>query len=359
MPNTLAAIALSIIFMHAVAGMASADTSTLAWETLPELPGTKGFAGAYAGVSNGALIVAGGTNFVATTPDGKKEKTWYDTIYVLESPDSAWRTGEKLPRPLGYGLSIVTPEGLICVGGCDKDKNYADVFMLKWNGETIETVAMPPLPQPVSCAAGALVGNTIYVAGGQPGPNPFSGPSMHNFWSLDLTESEPKWRVLKPWPGVERFYAVGASDGKSFYMISGLRKVEDGNGKPALEYLKDAYRYDTPTDGSTGGWQRIADLPRANAAAASPAPVIDGHVLLLGNGADGANLDLPVSERPGFGKQLLRYDIAADHWESAGTAPVGRAAVTAVKWNDLWVLPTGEVRPMVRSPQIHAARVIR
>ena len=37
-----------------------------AWRELPPLPDAHGFAGAYAGVSGGNLIVAGGANF----PDG-------------------------------------------------------------------------------------------------------------------------------------------------------------------------------------------------------------------------------------------------------------------------------------------------
>jgi len=330
----------------------------LTWEELPALPNTQGFAGAFAGVCGGSLVVAGGTNFTQTTPDGKPEKTWYDSIYILPTPASSWQTGYRLPHPSAYGASIVAGNGLICVGGCDSEKNYADVYKLQWHDGEVRIKQMPPLPEPVSCAAAALVGNTIYVAGGQPGPNPLSEPSMHNFWALNLSDKQPQWRVLEPWPGVERFYAVGASDGKSFYMISGLRRIEGEGGKAALEYLQDAYRYDEPSDTDAGGWHRLADLPRPNGAAATPAPVVAGQILLLGNGADGSNLDLPVSKRPGFGNAVLAYDIIADRWQRIGTVHAGRAALTAVRWSDLLVLPSGEARPMVRSPQVQAARVM-
>ena len=340
-------------------GISEAQTPTLEWSRLPDLPDTTGFAGAFAGVSGGALIVAGGTNFAAATPGGKLEKTWYDSVYVLESPSGAWQTGYKLPRALAYGVSIVAKDALICVGGCDEEKNHADVFALRWVDHELQINELPPLPEPVSCASGALVGDTIYIAGGQPGPNPLSGPSMRNFWSMDLAEERPRWRELTPWPGVERFYAVAATDGKSFYLLSGLRRIVREDGQPSLEYLRDAYRYDAPDAMGQGGWQRIADLPRPNAAAASPAPVVMEHILLLGNGADGSNLDIPASERPGFGDELLAYSIREDHWRKIGTIPAGRAALTAVQWGNRWVLPTGEVRPMVRSPEIHAAVALR
>lgn len=342
-----------------VTGACTARPPALEWSTLPDLPDTTGFAGAFAGTSGGALIVAGGTNFVETTPGGKPEKTWYDTVYILDSPGGSWQTGPRLPRALAYGTSIVADDALICIGGCDSEKNYAEVYKLCWVDRALQVSELPPLPAPVSCAGGALVGDTIYIAGGQPGPNPFSGPSMHNFWALNLAEAEQKWRELEPWPGTERFYAVAATDGQSFYLVSGLRRVIDDNNKPALEYLTDAYRYDAGNESSEGGWHRIANLPRANSAAATPAPVIDGHILLLGNGADGSNLDIPAAQRPGFGDEILAYEIAADRWHEAGNVPAGRAAITAVRWGELWVLPTGEVRPMVRSPEVHAARVAR
>ena len=342
-----------------ITGACTAQTPALEWSTLPDLPDTTGFAGAFAGVSGGALIVAGGTNFAEPTPGGKPEKTWYDTVYILDSPDGAWQTGPRLPRALAYGTSIVADDAVICIGGCDSEKNYAEVYKLRWVDGALKISELPPLPAPVSCAGGALVGDTIYIAGGQPDPNPLSGPSMHNFWALNLSEAAPQWRELKPWPGPERFYAVAATDGQSFYLVSGLRCVVDDNDKPALEYLKDAYRYDAGNGSGESGWRRIADLPRANAAAATPAPVVGGQILLMGNAADGANLGIPSAEHPGFGDEILAYEIATGRWHQAGTVPAGRAAITAVQWGEQWVLPSGEVRPMVRSPQVHAARVLR
>src|SRR4051794_14537917 len=67
--------------------LASVSLNALAgeWKQLPSLPDAEGFAGSFAGVSNGALLVAGGTNFPGKKPWEGGAKVWYDTVYVLES----------------------------------------------------------------------------------------------------------------------------------------------------------------------------------------------------------------------------------------------------------------------------------
>ena len=55
----------------------------ITWEELPELPNTVGLGGAFAGVSNGALIVAGGANFPDKPEWEGGTKVWYDAIYIL------------------------------------------------------------------------------------------------------------------------------------------------------------------------------------------------------------------------------------------------------------------------------------
>src|SRR5688572_14438692 len=78
---------------------------------LPALPDAGGFAGPQAGVSNGALLVAGGTNFPDKMPWEGGKKVWYDDVYVLESPAEQWKRAGKLHRPLAHAASITTRHG--------------------------------------------------------------------------------------------------------------------------------------------------------------------------------------------------------------------------------------------------------
>lgn len=76
------------------------------WEPLPSVPDPEGFASPFAGVAGGALLVAGGANFPDKRPWEGGTKVWHDTVFALGSPDAAWVTAERLPRPNAYGVSV-------------------------------------------------------------------------------------------------------------------------------------------------------------------------------------------------------------------------------------------------------------
>ena len=59
------------------------------WSQLPPVPDQEGFAGSFAGVSGGALIVAGGANIVGEKWGETFTKKWYESVFVLEQSDGA------------------------------------------------------------------------------------------------------------------------------------------------------------------------------------------------------------------------------------------------------------------------------
>lgn len=344
----LRVILLAIELPFVLCWTVGAASPSLSASRLPDLPNTVGVAGPFVGVAGDALIVAGGTNFPDAPPWSGGTKTWHDTAFVLPSPDANWHEGFKLPKALAYGVSITTDDGLVCIGGCTATENVADVFVLKWDGTTLSHKTLPSLPAPSSCQAGVLINAKIYLAGGQPGPNPVEGPSSDYFWVLDLKDQNPQWKSLPTWPGPERFYAVAGTDGERFFMFSGIRRILNAEGQPALEYLRDAYCFDP----KTSEWTRLPDLPNANAAVASPAPLVAGGLLLIGRGADGVKVDGPMDKRPGFSGDTLSFDLAAKKWESIGALPFGRAAVPSATWHGGTIIASGEVGPGVRSKEV-------
>src|SRR5476649_1741872 len=112
----------------AVGSSALADV----WKQLPNIPDNEGFAGAFAGVSHDVLLVAGGANFPDKKPWEGGTKVWYDTIFALDQPNGKWQVVGKLPRPLGYGISLSHRNHVVCVGGSDVERHYAEVFRLEW-----------------------------------------------------------------------------------------------------------------------------------------------------------------------------------------------------------------------------------
>jgi hypothetical protein len=142
--------------------------------------------------------------------------------------------------------------------------------------------------------------------------------------------------------------AVAGTAGRSFFLFSGVRLRPGPDGKPLREYLRDAWRY---TPGL--GWKRLAELPRAAAAAPSPAPCLADRQLLVISGDDGKLVGFkPETAHPGFPRDVLAYDVKRDAWSLAGAAPFSRATVPTATWAGRVVIPNGEARPGYRSPEV-------
>jgi N-acetylneuraminic acid mutarotase len=299
-------------------------------------------------MSHGTLLVAGGANFPDKKPWEGGTKVWYDTVFALERPDGRWTVAGRLPRPLGYGVSATYRNAVVCAGGSDANRHYADAFRLEWKAGKLTTTPLPPLPRPIANACGALLGRTLYVAGGQERPD--AAEALRTLYSLDLSSPSARWRERNPWPGSGRMLAVAASLDGAFWLAGGVDLVPGQDGKPERRYLRDAYRYDPARD----SWRRLPDLPYPAAAAPSPAPVDESGFLVLG-GDDGSKVGFTPPERhPGFNKGILRFDRKSERWVAAGEMPAARVTVPCVRWNGLWVVPSGEARPGVRSPEVWA-----
>ena len=366
------------LFFTLLSSISIAQTNSLDWSQLPPLPDPVGFAGPYAGVSNGTLLVAGGANFPDNIgPWGKNQKTWYDAVYALEKPDGQWKKVGKLPRPMGYGVSLTTAEGLLCIGGADGERHYADVFLLNFTNDSIDRKALPPLPVPLANATGAVLNGVVYVAGGIESPTDTTAEKL--FFRLAFTKPNAQWQRLKSWPGPGRMLAVAGAQEGEFFLFSGTALARDSatgrSGVPGIKrrYLTDAYAYNS----AKAIWHRIADLPHAAVAAPSPAFASgQNHLLVLG-GDDGANADkngLLKENHPGFRTDILAYHTLTNTWTTAGEVLTDKkpdvaqnplastfAPVTTplVSWNNQIVLPGGEVRPGVRTNRVLTASAVQ
>jgi len=328
--------------------MLAADPSPvrLKWGQLPPLPDAEGFAGMFAGTSSDALAVAGGANFTGKRPWEGGIKQWYDTVWLLEKPEGPWRQIGRLPQPTAYGISASTPQGLVCAGGGNAQKHFADVYRLTLSDGRLQILPLPSLPQPCSFACGAVAQGTFYILGGIERPD--STACLRTFWALDLQRPGADWQVLEPCPGAERNLGVAGTIGDDFYVFGGQRLSPDPPNRPAREFLRDAWRY---RPGS--GWRRLADMPRPATGAPSPTPQTPDGRLLVMTGDDGTKINFkPETEHPGFPRDLLAYDPARDAWDVVGEAPFSRATLPTTLWRDRVVIPSGEERPGYRSHDV-------
>jgi N-acetylneuraminic acid mutarotase len=139
--------------------------------------------------------------------------------------------------------------------------------------------------------------------------------------------------------------ATAAAFDGAFWLVGGVDLVD--RGKEAVRaYLADAYRYQPGK-----GWRRLADLPYPSAAPPAPAPTDAGGLYLLG-GDDGTQVGVDPGRHRGFSRKILYYDSRSDRWVDRGELPAAPCTVPLVLWGRRWVIPGGEVRPGVRTPEV-------
>lgn len=411
-------LVLRTVSAEAISGSQRAAGS-FRWSQLPELPPAPdedrqiGVAGPFVGTSQAVLIVAGGANFPAgvpwrLTPEGwNSPKIYHDTVFALIKQDGKYRwmaQTTKLPHPLAYGLSIQDDRGLICVGGewqihtkdevrkrWVSEKNLSTtVFLLRWHADTeaveVDSTLLPSLPAPLTNMAGGRVGDTIYVVGGDSGAG-----ATGQVWSLNIASGSDSqawaWERLADFPGAPRTHAVSAVqfDGTRdcLYVFGGRNRV---GGR--FKILTDAWKYGP----SAEAWASLGDIslpgepPRSIMAGAGIASGANHILVFGGDGGEGfvqreeilprqiqeaqeagdaeaaarltAQRNKLFDNHQGFNADVLAYHTITNTWTKVGTIPDHPPVTTsAVRWDGGIVLPSGEIRPGVRSPQVMLARV--
>jgi len=285
-----------------------------------------------------------------------------------------------------------------------KNGPTADVIRLNWNPETESVVvtenALAPLPEACHYHNAALMGSVIYVAASHAKDDNSRKLDSKSFWSLDLADRTRRWRELTPWPGAPRQKMAMAVSSGRLYLISGATWAKNERGENDLkrfELFTDAYCYD-PAEAK---WTRIADLPVVSenrpiktlgyaygpppmkwhhlregepqpsetvdatfrgqprpAGASAAIGVGDSQIILL-SGATGRFITMDIHERPFFPREVLGYDTRMNTWKVIDQMPVGVVTTSAVKWNDKIVIPSGEIRPGVRTPKVQTATVVQ
>lgn len=318
------------------------------WRNLPDLPHALG--GQFVGVIDDHLVVAGGSYFIVPPWDGGK-KQWVDTIYTLGRNDRQWRLAGHLPSPLGYGVAISTPQGMLCIGGQTPSNNSKQTLRLRLEGDQVVLDRWADLPETASNMTGTLAGDTVYVAGGQ--STPASTSALHTFWALPLAKAHEPWRALPAWPGPPRIFPVTVASGSSVCVVSGSDLTGTLGPPLGRKFLTDAYCY-----APDSGWRKIPDLPHPTAGGLGAEA--QGRLLVFG-GNDGtlADHEYEVREKhPGFSKAVYSFDPRTEQWRIVGTIPYSLVTTGMVRWGDEWVIAGGEDHPAHRSSRVIAGRLL-
>jgi N-acetylneuraminic acid mutarotase len=171
---------------------------------------------------------------------------------------------------------VIGDTAYICLGYNAKAKALSDLWRYNPSDKTWEKRADFP-GSPRYAAVSFSVGDKAYVGLGYDA-NGTLNKVFKDFWEYDPRTN--KWdSVVSPFPGVERYYAVGASVGGKGYVGTGY----DG-GSP----LKDFYSFTPGTTPGSGTWTSISSYEGSKRSGASVF-VIGNYLYLLGGTANDGN----------------------------------------------------------------------
>lgn len=348
------------------------------WPALPPATGQTqsfGLAGAFTGIHEEVLIIAGGANF----PDGPAweggTKVFHDQIYLFDVSAKRWMQDKVLylDTPLAYGLTISAKEGLICLGGQNGTEILDHAFWLKWNSnsQTLIQQPLPSLPHPLANLSGDILGEQVYIAGS----DPVSGQKI--FARLNLQNIEAGWQALAPWPGSARTNAVGLvqNNGETdcFYLFKGRFKLP---GQDTTVFLSDSWVYHPLKN----EWNELRSGDDFSLAAGTGVALGANHLLLLG-GDNGlifnqierlnallatnpeqvsiiSSRDSLMKNHPGFSSHIWSFHTITQTWTRLGDIPNQPPVTTqAIKRGDKIILASGEISPCIRTPAIQVLQL--
>ena len=300
-----------------------------------------GLAGVYSGFIGDKLVVLGGANFPVGYPWTGGKKTWWPTLYSYDTTKQEWKVFDGfLDKPLGYGVSIQLSNGLLCIGGCDANQCYSDVFLIQNNGESfsMEKDMYPSLPVPLANASGILLDNKIYIIGGQESMQ--SEKSTKHFFVLDLNDKNKGWDKLPEWPGASRGYSICVAQGGKIFMFSGRSYGPD---EETIMHM-DGHSFDPVSN----VWNRLSgEFP---VMAGTAMAYEEDKILFMG----GVEEILPTTpEHPGFSNKVRIYDIKSEKLDRLTTSPYPIPVTSKIVTDgDEFYISSGEVKPGIRTPHI-------
>ncbi|WP_304858238.1 cyclically-permuted mutarotase family protein [uncultured Bacteroides sp.] len=203
-----------------------------------------GVSACYAGTYNGWLLMAGGCNFPEIPASAGGKKRFYQGIYVADgSADSllVWKKVGELPVEAAYGVSVSTPQGVICAGGTNQNGALSSVFRISLDKDATTAVVdtLPSLPCTIDNMGGAVLEHYLFIVGGN-----VNGAPSNALYCLDLDNPDAEWTRLPDFPGAPRTQSVCVAQrkGKDYrlYLWGGFAGA--GEGRPASLSL-DGYSY--------------------------------------------------------------------------------------------------------------------
>lgn len=313
----------------------------------------KGVSACFAGVVDGYLIMAGGCNFPdVPAADGGKKK-FYQGIYAAKISPTAdtldWQLMGKLPEPCAYGVSVNLPNGLLCMGGCNAEGSFNQVFKITIEQGKAVVEAYPALPWTMDNFAGSLGCSTVMVYDG-----------LH-IAQLQLEDLQKGWQILPPLTSEVLGQPVcGYTDG-AFYAWGGCTSKTD---KQEAQLQMQGYQF-TKSGAKPVKGPRTYQQEEIYLGGAAAVNCVDAGIVVLG----GVNKDVFEAAvnrpMPGYMKHPIawyRFNPYINLYKNGKWALLGSHEVAARAGASLVFDGThiyiigGELKPGIRTAEIYRFR---
>lgn len=207
-----AALSLSAQHVRSVAGFPAAE------------PGySLGVSACFAGQIGDYLVVAGGCNF----PEAGKPKKYYAGVYAarIDRATLQWRLVGFLPEAAAYGATVASGDSLLFIGGNNTEHALAAVYSVRLNsaGTDVSINRLADLPATADNMAVALVGNDVFVVGGNQNGKPSNAVLRYKLGSNSIAQgSNTVSSVDLRIPGAPRVQPVAAAYNNRLYVWGGF-----------------------------------------------------------------------------------------------------------------------------------------
>ena len=236
--------------------------------------------------------------------DGRPLAIASDRAWLLANEEKAWTA---LPLPAGLASRGVASDGkrALLLQGSAADRIERVATLALRDGALVAT-PLPPLPQPLTAAQAAWLGDSIVVAG-------LDGAGAPAWLQLDNAETPPRWRAQSGWPAGGTPTTLLAQNGALYLTLAQL-----GGPDRLLRW--------SPAQ----AWQALADVP-GSVLPGSGRAIGQAHVLYLVRAAGAAQA----------APQLMSFHTITSAWATQGaaadtTSAAGERPVTAWRNGLLW-----------------------